>query len=189
MLLGGNVGEVAFIVLLSALRSTPPLTARQILAVNLVSDVLPALSLVMQSPKRRDLGALAREGDAALGAPLRRAIVRRAAATALPAVAAHALAGRSGAASSVGFASIVATQLAQTMGASQAAGGMSRATTAATAASSAFLVAAVHAPPLRTFLQLTRLGPFGWLLVVAAAASSVPIARLLARRELLPAPR
>jgi cation-transporting P-type ATPase I len=182
MLLGGNLGEVVFIVALAGAGFSTPLTARQVLAVNLVSDVLPAISLVVQSPKRRDLSRLAREGEATLGAPLRREIFVRAAATATPALAAY-LTARvvlgPQRAQSVGFASIVLTQLTQTLDASRAAGGASRATTAAVGGSTALLAAALHLRPLQTFLNLPAPGTLGWILIAAAGTAAPTVTRAL----------
>jgi cation-transporting P-type ATPase I len=96
------------------------------------------------------------------------------------------LGARSPGSQSFGFASIVVTQLAQTLDASRSAGGNGRASTAAAAASSAFLAAAVHATPLRSFLRLTPLGGVGWLLVLSAAVGSVAVSRFLGRRAALP---
>jgi hypothetical protein len=48
------------------------------------------------------------------------------------------------------------------------------------AASTAFLVAAAHLRPLRSFLRLAPLTAGGWLLVLAACGASVAIARTLA---------
>jgi magnesium-transporting ATPase (P-type) len=175
MLLGGNLGEVAFIVTLACAGVRSPLTARQVLAVNLVSDVLPAMSLVIQSPRQLDLSELAREGESALGRPLRAEIFTRAAATAGPALGAYAV-GRllmtPARAQSVGFASIVVTQLTQTLDASRANGGVSRATTVAVLGTVAALAAALHVRPLGAFLGLTSPGALGWMLIAAAGATA-----------------
>jgi cation-transporting ATPase I len=187
MLLGGNLGEVTFIVLLAAAGVSSPLTARQVLAVNLVSDVLPALSLVIQSPREQDLSQLAREGDSALGAPLRAEILTRAVATATPAVAAYAMARlllSPERAQSVGFASIVVTQLAQTLDAGRATGGVSRATAAAVAGTVAALAAALHVRPLGAFLGLTSPGILGWLLIATSGAAAPAVARAWSRTDL-----
>jgi magnesium-transporting ATPase (P-type) len=179
MLLGGNLGEVAFIVLLASAGVPAPLTARQVLAVNLVSDVLPALSLVIQSPEGRDLSQLAREGESGLGAPLRAEIFTRAVATAGPAIGAYALARlllSPARAQSVGFGSIVVTQLSQTLDASRGSGGVSRATAAAVTGTVLALAAALHLRPLAAFLGLTSPGALGWLLVASAAAAAPVVA-------------
>jgi magnesium-transporting ATPase (P-type) len=182
LLLGGNLGEVAFIVALAGAGFSAPLTARQVLAINLVSDVFPAISLVVQSPRQRDLSRLAREGEATLGAPLRREILVRATATATPALAAY-LAARAlvgvQQAQSVGFASIVLTQLTQTLDASHAAGGASTATAAAVGGSTALLAAALYARPLQTFLGLASPGGLGWILIAAAGMTAPAVARAL----------
>jgi len=175
MLLGGNLGEVAFIVVLASAGVPAPLTARQVLAVNLVSDVLPAISLVIQSPRGRDLSRLAREGESALGAPLRAEIFARAVATAGPALVAYAIARLllgPARAQSVGFASIVVTQLTQTLDASHETGGVSRATAGAVVGTVAALASALHLRTLSQFLGLTSPGLLGWLLIVAAGAAA-----------------
>lgn len=184
MLLGGNLGEVAFIVTLACAGFAAPLTARQVLAVNLVSDVLPAISLVVQAPKRRDLSRLSREGDATLGTRLRREIFVRAVSTATPALAAYSLARAvlgPQRAQSVGFASIVFTQLTQTLDAGREDNRVSLATTAAVAGSTALLAAALHLRPLQAFLRLTTPGVLGWALIAAAGAAAPAVSRVLAQ--------
>jgi magnesium-transporting ATPase (P-type) len=182
LLVGGNLGEVVFIVALAGAGFTAPLTARQVLAINLVSDVLPAISLVVQPPRQRDLSRLAREGEATLGAPLRREVFVRAAATATPALAAY-LTARvllgTQRAQSVGFASIVLTQLAQTLDASRAAGGASGAATAAVGGSTSLLAAALHVRPLQTFLALESPGTLGWILIAGAGMAAPIVSRAL----------
>ena len=89
LLLGGNVGELGLIVGASVLGFASPLNTRQILVVNLITDALPGLSVVLQRPEHRNLAGLAREGTSALDASLRRDVLRRGAATALPALAAY----------------------------------------------------------------------------------------------------
>jgi magnesium-transporting ATPase (P-type) len=185
MLLGGNLGEVAFIVTLAGAGVAAPLTARQVLAVNLVSDVLPAISLVVQPPRRTDLSALAREGDSALGGPLRADLLTRALATAAPAVAGYGLARLvlpAPRAQSVGFASIVLTQLTQTLEASRATGGVGRDTAIAVGGTVLALVAALHARPLAGFLGLAAPGPLGWLVIAGAGAAAPLLAQVLAAR-------
>src|SRR5579875_2649392 len=91
LLLGGNLGELGLMVAAGVSGLASPLTTRQVLAVNLVTDVLPALSVAVQQPEHRDLAALSREGTAALDRPLRRGILNRGAATALPSFLAYAL--------------------------------------------------------------------------------------------------
>ena len=125
----GNLGELGLVVGATAMGFPAPLITRQILAVNLITDALPALSVALQGPETRNLASLAREGTAALDAPLRRDIIRRGLATALPALGAFILALGVSAlpqARTVAFASIVATQLAQTLDAGHAEGTLTR---------------------------------------------------------------
>jgi calcium-translocating P-type ATPase len=186
MLLGGNLGEVGFIATTSLLGLTHALTTRQILAVNLGSDVVPAMSLAVEDARGRDLSTLAREGTSALGAPLWGDILHRAAATALPSLAAFLAAMRArgpAEAQSVAFASVVVTQLAQTVEVSAAAGGLSRPVITGAAGSTALLAATVTLPPLRRFFGLSPLSPVGWLLVAAAAGGAVALSRAPASLE------
>ena len=89
LLLGGNLGELGVMAGAGVLGRDAPLTTRQILTINLVTDVLPALGVAVQQPEHRKLAALAREGTAGLGTPLRDDILRRAAATGVPSLAAY----------------------------------------------------------------------------------------------------
>jgi magnesium-transporting ATPase (P-type) len=176
MLLGGNLGEVAFISLVSLLGLPACLTARQVLAVNLGSDVLPVMSLAVQEPKMHDLSSLAREGTPSLGAPLWDDIVRRASATALPALAAFlvALALRgTQQAQSVGFTTIIATQLAQTLDTGLAEGEHRAPVLAAVGGSVALIGGALTLPPLRTFLGLASPSPLSWALIALAVPAAV----------------
>jgi magnesium-transporting ATPase (P-type) len=188
LLLGGNAGELGLMVAAGVAGLGAPLTTRQVLAVNLVTDILPAVAVAVQEPEHRDLSGLAREGTAALGDPLRRDIVRRGVATAVPSFAAYALArlrgggGGSdpGRASAVAFTTIVSGQLAQTLEVGVAEGRRSRAVDAAVAGSAAFIAAAVALPPLQGFFGLGLPGPFGLLLCAGATLGSVAISRTLA---------
>jgi cation-transporting P-type ATPase I len=113
----------------SALGLRSPLTTRQVLAVNLVTDVLPAVAVAIQEPAQRELASLAREGTASLGTPLRKDILRRGVVTAVPSIAAYLAAGprRDGVhARAVAFSSIVATQLGQTLALGRAGGQLPR---------------------------------------------------------------
>jgi Cation transporting ATPase, C-terminus/haloacid dehalogenase-like hydrolase len=125
LLLGGNAGEVGLILASALAGLASPLTTRQVLTINLVTDVLPAVSVAIQQPEHRNLAQLAREGGTALDAPLQADIIRRGVATVAPSFAAYLLASRvssPAAGSSVAYLSIVATQLAQTIDLGQAEG-------------------------------------------------------------------
>ena len=182
LLLGGNLGELGLQVGASVVGLASPLTSRQILTVNLITDVLPALAVALQQPEHHNLAGLAREGTAALDAPLRNEILRRGAATAAPSFAAYLLTLRAGglpAARTVAFASIVATQLAQTLDVGWAERGPSRSVLGAVVASTGLLVGTLVVPPLRTFLGLALPTPLGLALVGGGALIAVVLSRTL----------
>ena len=188
LLLGGNLGELGLMVGANALSPAAPLNSRQILAVNLVSDVLPAISVAFQQPKHRNLAGLDREGEAALERPLRDDVLRRGIATATPSLAAYLVALSSlgmPAAGSVAFASVVSTQLAQTLALGRNVEGFSRSVLGAVAGSTGLLVAALTVGPLRAFLGLAPPTSVGWALIGAASLLAVPLNRLLASARLL----
>ncbi len=187
LLLGGNLGELGLQVGTSILGLASPLTTRQILAVNLITDVLPALAVALQQPEHHDLTALAREGTSALEAPLRHEVVQRGLATTMPALASFLLALRSGSipgARTVAFASIVTTQLAQTLDAGWAEGRLSRSVLGAVAGSAGLLAAALTVGPMREFLGLALPPPLGWALVGTGTLVAVLLGRVFAARAL-----
>ena len=176
LLLGGNLGELGLVVGASLLGLASPLTTRQILAVNLITDALPALSVALQRPENRHLASLAREGTSALDTPLRNDVLRRGAATTVPALAAFALTlAVSGLpqARTVAFASIVATQLAQTLKAGWVEGGLTPPVFGAVGASAGFLIAAITVPALRAVLTLTVPTPLSWALIAVGAVAAM----------------
>jgi calcium-translocating P-type ATPase len=182
LLLGGNLGELAVIAGASVAGFDSPLNTRQILVVNLITDALPALAVVLQRPEHRNLAGLAREGVSALDVSLRTDVLRRGAATALPALGAYLLArGPAGpaAAGTVAYGSVVANQLAQTLDAGWAEGRLSRPVAGAVGGSAGLLAATLLLPPVRNVLGLALPGPLGWALLGASAASSVLVNRLL----------
>jgi cation-transporting P-type ATPase I len=180
LLLGGNLGELGLISAVSVLGRSAPLNTRQILAVNMITDVLPAVAIALQPPRERTLSRLAREGESSMDAPLRSEIVRRGLATALPSIFSYLAAIRVGApgeAATVAFSSIVATQFGQTLQAGWADGSLSRPVLGAIAVSTAFLAATLAMPPLRVFLGLSPLSPAGILLVALATVASMAFSR------------
>jgi calcium-translocating P-type ATPase len=180
MLLGGNLGEIAFITAIAVLGLPASLTTRQVLAVNLGSDVLPAISLAVQEPRSGDLGALSREGTAAVGRPLWGEIARRGIATAVPALLAYLLTLRAQGprqAQTVGFVSIVATQLAQTLDTGITEGGRVRPVVLAVGGSAALLGATVLVPRARAFLGLATPTPLGVAAIVLASALAIVMNR------------
>jgi cation-transporting P-type ATPase I len=178
LLLGGNLGEILFTVGSSALSARPPLNARQILFVNLMTDLLPSLTVASRKPRGVSVESLAREGpESSLGAALTQEVTRRALATASGTTGgwlAARFTGTAGRASSVAMASLVASQLAQTAVASRG----DPAVLAAVSLSAATLVAAVQTPIVSQFFGSRPLGPVAWTTVLGAAVGAVAAARV-----------
>lgn len=118
LLLGGNLGEVAFTVGAGILGG-PGLNTRQLLLVNMLTDVVPALALAARPPAGASPEALLAEGpDASLGPALNRDIRMRALITAVATALAWTLArftGTRARASTVALVAMVGAQLGQTM--------------------------------------------------------------------------
>lgn len=186
-LLGGNVGEIAFTVGTGLLPGGSALNARQLLLVNLVTDMVPSLVLAVQAPTAATPDVLLREGpDASLGTALTRDIVVRGGLTASAGLAAW-LGGRlTGVsrrrASTVALVGIVGAQLGQTL----VAGWHSPLVVAASLGSAAALAAVIQTPGVSHFFGCTPLGPVGWGTGLTAAAAASACAPLLSR---LAAPR
>jgi cation-transporting P-type ATPase I len=182
LLLGGNLGELGLMVGAGALGLAAPLTPRQILAVNLVSDVLPAVSVAVQEPEHRNLSRLSREGTTALDAPLRAEILRRGAATTVPSLAAFVIASRSALQpQTVAFASIVSTQLAQTLDLGRLDGRVSGSVAGAVAGTATLLALAVTLPPVRVFFGLAAPSARAIGLIGGASAAAAGLGRTLGR--------
>ncbi|HEU5226440.1 MAG TPA: cation-transporting P-type ATPase, partial [Ktedonobacteraceae bacterium] len=183
LLLGGNLGELGLVVGASLLGGSTPLTASQILAVNAITDILPALAVALQQPEHRVLATLSREGESALNKPLRTEVFQRGIATAFPSLVNYLIMLGTRAlpeARSVAFASIIATQLAQTLDAGRSEGTLTRPVLAAVAGSTGVLLAAFVVPSLRNFLRLVVPSPLGWALIGSGALLAVLLHHLLA---------
>jgi cation-transporting ATPase I len=178
LLLGGNLGEILFTVGSSAISSRPALNARQILFVNLMTDLLPALTVAARSPRGVSLESLAREGpDSSLGTALTDEVTRRAVATTVGTTGgwlAARLTGTAGRASSVAVASLVASQLAQTAVASRG----DPAVLAAVGMSFAALVGTVQTPGISHFFGSRPLGPIAWGTVAGSAVAASAVAAM-----------
>jgi calcium-translocating P-type ATPase len=189
LLLGGNAGELGLIVGTSLLGFGAPLNAPQILVVNIITDALPSLAVVLQRPLHRNLAGLAREGLSALDRGLRRDVLRRALATALPSLGAFLTMqafGGPAQASAAAFTSVVATQLAQTLDVGRVEGTLSRSVVNAVGGSVALLVSTVMLPPLRAPLGLVAPSLLGWGVVGASAAGAVLLSRAITSVSTLP---
>jgi cation-transporting ATPase I len=172
LLVGGNLGEIAFTLTGALLTGRSPLNARQLLLVNLMTDGLPALALALRRPRNMAVERLVDEGpDASLGRPLRDAIIVRAVATASGAGVAYVaarLTGRPARAGTVGLVALTGAQLGQTL----AAGGRDPVVAIAGIGSTAVLVGIVQTPGLSQLFGCTPIGPVGWTIGLSAAAGA-----------------
>jgi cation-transporting P-type ATPase I len=172
VLLGGNLGEIAFTVLGSVITGRSPLTARQLLLVNLLTDLAPALAIALSQPAHESVPELLAEGPStSLGKALTRDIGSRAGTTTLGATTAWTIArftGRSRRASTIALAALVGTQLGQTL----IAGGRDRTVLAAGLGSAAVLAGVIQTPGLSRFFGCTPLGPVGWTIALGSATAA-----------------
>ncbi|MER5420635.1 HAD-IC family P-type ATPase [Streptosporangium roseum] len=170
ILLGGNIGEIVFAVASSLLTGRNVLNARQLLLVNLLTDMLPAMAVAVRPPAATSPERLLAEGpEASLAASLTRDIYLRAAVTAAAAGAAWSLGRLTGTrarADTVGLVALVSAQLFQTL----ALGGRDRVVALASLASLAVLGLAVSLPGLSRFFGCRPLGPVGWAIAFGSAA-------------------
>ncbi|MGP3957986.1 HAD-IC family P-type ATPase [Nonomuraea sp. 3N208] len=181
ILLGGNLGEIAFTVLGTALTGRSPLNARQLLLVNLLTDLAPALAIALRPPSRYDVAHLLREGpDISLGEPLTQEMTTRALATTAGAGSAWLaarLTGGSRRASTVALAALVGTQLGQTL----LTGGLDRNVLTAGLSSAALLAAVIQTPIVSGFFGCTPLGPVGWSIAFGSATAGSILGAALSR--------
>lgn len=172
ILLGGNLGEVSFSVLASLVTGRSPLTARQILLVNLLTDLAPAVAIALREPKRDEVDSLLSAGPtSALGGQLNRELLLRAVVTTLGATAGWGLAtltGRRQRAATVALAALVGTQLGQTL----AIGGLDRRVLLASIGSALALGGVIQTPGVSQFFGCTPLGPVGWSIALGASTSA-----------------
>jgi len=183
ILLGGNLGEIAFSVLGSLLTGRSPLNARQLLLVNLLTDLAPALAIALRRPNL-DADILGEGPESSLGEALQRQIGVRAGVTTLGATTAWTLArftGRRRRASTVALAGLVGTQLGQTI----ASGGTDRSTLVTSLGSIALLGLLIQTPGVSRFFGCTPLGPLGWTIALGSATSAT-LAGTLTDRHLDP---
>ncbi|PXY21004.1 cation-translocating P-type ATPase [Prauserella muralis] len=172
VLLGGNLGEIGFNVLGAALTGRSPLGARQLLLVNLLTDLAPSLAIALRRPAETTVDDLLREGpESSLGTRLYKEIGVRAGATTAGATAAWSLArvtGRRRRADTVALAALVGSQLGQTL----LSGGRSPAVLASGLGSAAVLAAVIQTPGVSRFFGCTPLGPVGWTIALGSAGAA-----------------
>jgi cation-transporting P-type ATPase I len=178
IMLGGNLGEVGFTVAGTLVAGRPPLNPRQLLLVNLMTDVAPGLAVAVRPPKGVTSDDLLHEGpDTSLGAALDREIVVRAVTTAAGAGAAWTaarLTGRTRRASTIALAALVGTQLGQTTLGS----GADPLVIAAALGSAALLAGIVQTPGVSQFFGCTPLGPLGWSIALGTSAAATALGGL-----------
>jgi cation-transporting ATPase I len=175
ILVGGNLGEVGFVLASTAIAGASPLGARQLLLVNLLTDMVPAMTIALRPPPRRTPEELLHEGpEASLGGALVRQIGLRAATTAAGATGGWLMAratGSSRRAGTVALVALVGTQLGQTA----VVGGTSPLVLASTAASAGILVGIVQTPVVSHFFGCTPMGPVGWGIALSSAAGATAV--------------
>jgi cation-transporting P-type ATPase I len=180
ILVGGNLGEIGFMVAGSAIQGRAPLNARQLLLVNLLTDTAPALAIAVRQPSRPTPEQLVREGPEASLATLARDITMRAALTSTGATAAWLVARATGTrahASTVGMTAVVGTQLGQTI----LVGGRDPVVLAAGLGSAAILAGIVQTPGVSHAFGCRPLGPIGWAVSTTASAAATAGAVALPR--------
>ncbi|MBX6383179.1 MAG: HAD-IC family P-type ATPase [Microbispora sp.] len=181
ILLGGNIGEIAFTVGSDLLAGRSALNARQLLLVNLLTDMVPALAVAVRPPASTDPDKLLAEGpEASLGASLTHDIYLRAAVTTAAAATAWILGrmtGTRGRADTIGLVALVSAQLLQTL----AGGGRDRLVVIASLASLAVLWFIVTVPGVSAVFGCRPLGPVGWLIGLGSAAAATLVGMLVQR--------
>ncbi|WP_345621188.1 cation-translocating P-type ATPase, partial [Streptomyces ziwulingensis] len=186
ILIGGNAGEVGFGILGTVLGGAAPLSTRQMLLVNLFTDLFPAMAVAVTptgDAEAAERDASAPLGTAILGEPLLRQIRHRALTTALGATAAWLLGrftpGTGRRSTTMALCAVVGTQLAQTLADRRG----SRLVQLTSLGSAAALVALVQTPVASTLFGCTPLGPLAWAGVAAAIVAALLGQRALPRIE------
>nr|WP_234806609.1 HAD-IC family P-type ATPase [Mycolicibacter nonchromogenicus] len=183
-LLGGNVGEVIFGVIGTALSGTSPLNNRQLLLMNMLTDALPATAVAVSTPA----GSSHRVAHGIDERSLMRAVAVRGAITGAAASAAWGMAsltpvpGRAQRAATVALITLVTTELAQTLVDSRAPLVLLTA-----AGSFAAFAAMISLPGISQLLGCVPVGPLGWSQALGAAGTAV--LAIAAAPRLLPAGR
>jgi cation-transporting P-type ATPase I len=179
ILVGGNAGEVAFMLLGTAFSGRAPLNTRQLLLVNLLTDMLPALAVAVApaTPASNGDSPLAEGGPmrSFMGAGLLRDVGIRGGATALGALGAWQagrMTGRRRRADTMGLAAVVLTELGQTL----ITNWRSPLVVATSAISAAILAGIVETPAISQFFGCTPLGPVAWAIATGSAAGATVVA-------------
>ncbi|WP_335934137.1 cation-translocating P-type ATPase [Streptomyces sp. PTD5-9] len=190
ILLGGNAGEVGFSVLGTLLSGTSPLSTRQLLLVNLLTDMFPAMAVAVtpHDPEPVDeSGAVvgAPVGLAVLGPPLNRQIRHRGLITGVGATVAWLLGGLTPGSvrrtSTMALCGVVGAQLTQTVVGRR----HSPLVLVTVLGTAAVLVVLVQTPGVSHFFGCTPLGPVAWTGVAVAIGAAALGPRVLPRADRL----
>jgi cation-transporting P-type ATPase I len=169
VLVGGNLGEITYTLLGSIVGRRPPLNTRQLLLVNLMTDVAPAMALAIRAPHASVDQLLAEGPERSLGRELNRALVWRGAGAAVGATTTYALArptGSSARAQTAGLVALVGAQLGQTIARS----GGDLKVIATGVGSFLVLGAAIQTPVVSGLVGSRPMGPVGWMTGFTGAA-------------------
>ena len=175
ILLGGNLGEIAFTLLSGLFGTSDTLNARQLLLVNLLTDVLPAMAVAVRPPPDVTAEELLAEGpEASLGGMLLREVYRRAAITTGAATVGWLLARPASTArqaSTTALVALVGGQLAQTI----AVRGRTPLVVGAGLGSLALLATVVQVPGLSQFFGCRPLLPHQWAIAAGVTAAAAVV--------------
>lgn len=182
LLTGGNFGEIAFTLLGGVLTRDPPMNARQLLLVNLLTDVAPAMATALKPPSEEFLDeVLETRPEEVFGRKMERDIAFRAIVTAGTAGGAWALArclpGGRRRASTVGLVALVGSQLGQTI----AIENPTRETLWAGFGSAAILLGITVTPGLSHLFGCRPIGPIGVGIATGAATITSGMAGVATR--------
>jgi cation-transporting P-type ATPase I len=179
LLLGGNLGEIGFAVTAGLISPTGSLNARQLLLINLLTDVLPAMAIAVRPPPRITPEMLLAEGpEASLGVALTRDIYQRGMITAGAAIGAWVLGRTTGTrthADTVALVALVGAQLGQTL----VVRGRTPLVVVCSLASLGALAAVVQIPGVSQFFGSTPLWPHGWAIALSASAAATVVSFFL----------
>jgi cation-transporting ATPase I len=176
ILVGGNAGEVGFTVLGTLISGASPLSTRQLLLINLLTDMFPAMAVAV-TPTDHNANHHTHQGPGPLGtavldAPLTRQIRDRGILTGLGATSAWLLGtltpGSARRTSTMALCGLVGAQLTQTLIGRH----HSPLILATSLGSAAALFAIVQTPGLSHFFGCTPLGPLAWAGVTTAVTTA-----------------
>jgi cation-transporting P-type ATPase I len=169
VLVGGNLGEITYTLLGSIVGRRPPLNTRQLLLVNLLTDVAPAMALAVRAPHASVDQLLAEGPERSLGRELNRALIWRGAGAAAGATTTYTMARLTGSptrAQTAGLVALVGAQFGQTIVRS----GRDPRVIATGLGSFVLLGAAIQTPGISSLVGSRPMGPVGWMTGFTGAA-------------------